>query len=294
MPTQHLAGVDASVAAAQQSAEIRERAGLLEPGVGAGQHLDRLAQQQFAVRTAGDEPGGPQRHAERARGAERAGQVRSSTLSTRAASWSPSARSRQCGVRAPRQHGWAECANSRGDLTGCQEVAERFAGTLLSDTEAATRVAQHRRLVRRALQLGGQRLEGALRLVHLAPLDECRDERTGREQAPERWGRQLGALEERARIGLRSHQIAAPDEEPGPEAQRPGEDQSVRRGPRLRHLVVRSACTSSYRSAQKSARRAIGNQGPSPGSGSARGPAASARRARPAERSAGSLVDADT
>ena len=49
---EHLAGVGAAVAAAQERAEIGQRAGLFEPGVGAGEHFDGLAQQRLTAWTA--------------------------------------------------------------------------------------------------------------------------------------------------------------------------------------------------------------------------------------------------
>src|SRR5260370_8403369 len=73
--TKQIASVAAAVAATQQRTEIGESAGMLEPGVGALEHLDRLAEQRLAPETTGGEPGGAQRHPKRPRSAKHARQL---------------------------------------------------------------------------------------------------------------------------------------------------------------------------------------------------------------------------
>jgi len=46
---------------------------VFEEVIRAGEHLDRLAQQTLAALSAGYEPGGSQRHAQRARSSENSG-----------------------------------------------------------------------------------------------------------------------------------------------------------------------------------------------------------------------------
>jgi hypothetical protein len=65
----------AAVATPEQRAEIRQRARLLEPGVGAVEHRDCLPERQLALPGAGGKACGPQRHPGGARSAERAGRV---------------------------------------------------------------------------------------------------------------------------------------------------------------------------------------------------------------------------
>jgi hypothetical protein len=66
----------AAVAAPEQGAEICEGARSLQAGVAALERLDGLAKQGRSTVTAGHDAGGTHRHAECARGAERAGELK--------------------------------------------------------------------------------------------------------------------------------------------------------------------------------------------------------------------------
>jgi hypothetical protein len=65
----------AAIAAPEQGAEVCEGARSLQAGVAALERGDGLAKQGRSTVTAGHDAGGTHRHAERARGAERAGEL---------------------------------------------------------------------------------------------------------------------------------------------------------------------------------------------------------------------------
>jgi hypothetical protein len=72
--TQRLAGLASLPCASQRGTEVRERAGVLERGLGAAQRGDCLVQELESLLTALDEAGRAQGCAQRARGAEGARQ----------------------------------------------------------------------------------------------------------------------------------------------------------------------------------------------------------------------------
>ena len=67
---EQLARLDPVVVATEEGTEVGQGPSVFEAGIGAGEHFDRLVQQGLATIATGYKPGGPQRHAQGARGTE--------------------------------------------------------------------------------------------------------------------------------------------------------------------------------------------------------------------------------
>jgi hypothetical protein len=140
--TKHVASFDAAVATPQDRAEIGPCVGLLEAGVGAGEHLDRLTQQVLTARAPGHQPGGSQRDSEDAGGAEGAGQLQLLlTQPSRRVVFTESQFGERC-VGAPRQVARAQGLGPNGDVASGPEVFERLIEPSLSEPEAAPGASQ--------------------------------------------------------------------------------------------------------------------------------------------------------
>ena len=209
--TQDVAGVDPAVAATQERAEIGEGASLFELGVGAAQHLDRLAQQHLAGRTAGDQPGGPQRHAEGAGGAEGAGQRQFFRAQESCRVMFAQRQMCERGLGAPGEIARAARLRPPGDLAGQPEVGECLGEPPLRQPEAAASMAQQRRRLRHGPEIGRQRLKSPFGVVELAALDERLDQRPHGDRTMDQGGRRVVGPEQGPRIRLHRGEIAPPE-----------------------------------------------------------------------------------
>src|SRR3984885_15177492 len=130
---------------------------MLEAGVGTGGHRGCLAQQGLAAISAGDQPGGPQRHAEGARGAESTGQLDLFVTELLRSVGFTQSKDGQGGVGTPRQVARARRQAADGDLTGRPKVAERLTESALSEPNAAPGVTQYVCRHGSAREVGGHR-----------------------------------------------------------------------------------------------------------------------------------------
>ena len=132
---EQLADLDAVVAATQDGTQVGPGAGLFEAGVGAGEHLDRLAQQGLAALTAGYEPGGSERHAQGSRSTEDPGQLELfPTQASRRVGFTESQRG-DGSLGTPPQEGGADGPDPGGDLAHTTQVGEGVAEAPLGDPE---------------------------------------------------------------------------------------------------------------------------------------------------------------
>src|ERR1700677_851302 len=181
-----MARLDAAVAATEEGSEVSEGTGLLEAGIGAGEHFDRLRQQGLAVSSSGYEPGGPQRHSQGAWGSEAAGQLELfATEASRRVEFTKG-QSGQGGLGAPREVARAQGQAVGGDLTGRPKVGQSLTEAMLSEPKAAPGVTQYHRGLRRAGEVDGQGLESPLGLVEVAPLNQHVHE-YGRRTVAQKW-----------------------------------------------------------------------------------------------------------
>ena len=99
-------------------------------------------------------------------------------------------------------------------------------------------MAEYGRRLGRAKELCGQRLEGSLSSVEVAPFHQYVDQNPGGEQAEQQWRGEGGGVQERASVGFGGGQIAAPIGEPGPGWPGRRKDHPVGRSLRLGHRGV--------------------------------------------------------
>ena len=235
---EQVAGLAALVAAAQEGAQVSERACLFEAGVGAGEHLDRFAQQGLAACSARYEPGGPQRQAQGARGTEGPGQLELFvTEASRRVGFTNSQRG-QGSLGTPRQPARADREAAGGDLTGRPKVAECLTEAVLSEQKSAAGVPQYAGRKGHARKVSRQGPERPYGPVKVVAFHQHLDQYARSHQGVQQRRRPTGGVPQGLCIGLGGSEIATPQGEPGSMRQHRRNDHPVGGGLRLDHGSV--------------------------------------------------------